>query len=100
MLDRVLEARIFTKLDLRIAHNLIRIKEGVESKLAFRTRYGQFPYWVMQFGLTNEQATFQSYIDDRLQPYIDDFVVCYLDVILFYSTKEKDHQEHVRQVLQ
>jgi hypothetical protein len=100
MVDRVLEARIFTKLDLRSAYNLIRIKEGDEYKTAMRRRYGQFKCWVMPFGLTNAPATFQSYIDDCLRPYIDDFVVCYLDDILIYSTNEKDHKEHVLQVLQ
>jgi hypothetical protein len=100
MLDRVREARIFTKLDLRGAYNLIRIKEGDKYKTAIQTRYGQFEYRVMPFGLTNAPATFQSYIDDCLRPYIDDFAVCYLDDILIYSTNEKEHEEHVRQVLQ
>jgi len=100
MLDRVREARIFTKLDLRGAYNLIRIKEANEYKTAFRTRYGQFEYQVMPFGLTNAPATFQSYIDDCLWPYIDDFAVCYLDDILIYSANEKELEEHVRQVLQ
>jgi len=54
----------------------------------------------MPFGLTNAPATFQSYIDDCLRPYIDNFAVCYLDDILIYSTNEKLHKEHVRQVLQ
>jgi len=54
----------------------------------------------MPFGLTNAPATFQSYIDDCLRPYIDDFAVCYLDDILIYSANEKEHEEHVRQVLQ
>jgi len=100
MLDRVREARIFTKLDLCGAYNLIRIKEGDEYKTAFRTRYGQFEYWVMPFDLKNAPATFQSYIDDCLQPYIADFAVCYLNIILIYSTNGKEHEGHVRQVLQ
>jgi len=100
MLDRVRETGIFMKLDLRGAYNLIRIKEGNEFKTAFRTCYGQFEYQVMPFGRTNAQATFQSYIDDCLRPYIDDFAVCYLDDILIYSANEKEHEEHVRQVLQ
>jgi len=100
MLDRLRGARIFTKLDLRNGYHLIRIKEGDEYKTAFRTRYGQFEYRVMPFGLTNAPATFQSYIDDCLRPYIDDFAVCYLDDILIYSTNEKEHEDHVRKVLQ
>jgi hypothetical protein len=100
LLDRVREARIFTKLDLRNAYHLIRIKEGDEFKTAFRTRYGQFEYQVMPFGLTNTAAKFQDYIDDCLQPYIDDFTVCYLDDILIYSTNDQGHEDHVRKVLQ
>ena len=96
LLDRVREARIFTKLDLRNAYHLIRIKEGDEFKTAFRTRYGQFEYRVMPFGLTNAPATFQAYIDDCLRPYIDDFTVCYLDDILIYSTNEEEHKDHIR----
>jgi hypothetical protein len=100
MHDRLRGARIFTKLDLRNAYHLIRIKEGDEYKTAFRTRYGQFDYRVMPFGLTNAPATFQSYIDDCLQAYIDYFAVCYLDDILIYSTNEKEHDENVRNLLE
>jgi len=100
MLDRVRGARIFTKLDLRNAYHLIRIKEGDEYKTALQTRYGQFEYRVMPFGLTNAPTSFQGYIDDYLQPYIDDFTVCYLDDILIYLTNEKEHEEHVRKVLE
>ena len=94
------EAWIFTKLDLRNAYHLIRVKEGDEFKTEFRTRYGQFEYRVMPFGLTNAPATFQAYIDDCLRPYIDDFTVCYLDDILIYSANEEEHEDHVRKVLQ
>jgi len=100
MLDRLRGARIFTKLDLRNTYHLIRIKEGDEYKTAFRTRYGQFEYRVMPFGLTNAPATVQSYIDDCLRAYIDDFAVCYHDDILIYSTDEKEHDGHVRKVLE
>jgi len=98
MLHCVGEARIFTKLDLRGAYTLIRIKTEDDYKMAIRTRYGQFEYWVMPFGLTNTPATFQCWIDDSLQPYIDHFAVCYLDDIEIYSTNEMEHEEHVRHV--
>ena len=100
MLDRLRGARIFTKLDLKNAYHLIRIKEGDEYKTAFRTRYWQFQYPVMPFGLTNAPATFQAYIEDCLWPYIDDFAVCYIDDILIYSTNEEEHEEPVQIVLE
>jgi hypothetical protein len=100
ILERVGKAKIFTKLDLRGAYNLIRIKEGDEFKTAFRTRYGQFEYRVMPFGLTNAPATFQAYMDDCLRPYMDEFVVCYLDDILIYSEDPVQHEDHVCKVLE
>jgi len=54
----------------------------------------------MPFGLMNALASFEGYIDDCLWPYIDDFTVSYLDYILIYSTNEKEHEEHVRKVLE
>jgi len=54
----------------------------------------------MPFGLTNALATFQSYMDDCLWPYIDDITLCYLHDILIYSTDEKEHEEHVRKMLE
>jgi len=100
MLDRLRGAQIFTTLDLGNAYHLIRIKEGDKYKSAFRTRYGQFEYRVMLFGLTNAQATFQAYIDDYPWPYIDDFAGCYLDDILIYSINEEEHEEQVQKVLE
>ena len=99
IIDRVRDAKIFTKLDLRDAYHLIHIREGDEYKTAFRTRYGQFEYRVMPFGLSNSPATFQAYIDDCLRPFLDDFTVCYLDVILIYSNTPEEHEEHVKKVL-
>jgi hypothetical protein len=100
MFYRLLEASIFTKLDLRNAYHLIQIKEGDEYKTALRTWYGQFEYRVMPFGLTNTPATFQAYMHDCFRTYIDNFAVCYLDDIVIYSTTEKQHEEHVRKVQQ
>jgi hypothetical protein len=96
----VCEARIFTKLDLRNAYHLVRIKEGDEFQTAFETRYDQFEYRVMPFGLTHAPATFQAYIDDCLRPYIEDFTMCYLDDIISYSANEEEHEDYVQRVLQ
>lgn len=98
-LDRVRDAQIYTRLDLRGAYNLIRIKEGEEWKTAFRTRYGLFEYLVMPFGLTNAPATFQTMINDVLRPFLDVFVVVYLDDILIFSNSLVEHEQHVKKVL-
>ena len=99
-LDRIRDAKIYTKLDLRGAYNLVRIKQGEEWKTAFRTRYGLFEYLVMPFGLTNAPATFQSMINDVLRPYLDVFVVVYLDDILIFSDNQEQHVQHVTTVLE
>jgi len=99
IIERVQGANYFTKLDLRSAYNLIRIREGDEYKTAFRTKYGHYEYLVMPFGLTNAPATFQSFINSVLRPYLEKFVILYLDDILIYSKTLDDHVEHVRTVL-
>ena len=99
LLDRVKGAKYFTKLDLKSAYNLVRIKEGDEYKTAFRTRYGHFEYSVMPFGLKNAPATFQHFINDVLSDYLDDFVISYIDDILIYSNSLEEHHEHVKKVL-
>jgi hypothetical protein len=79
---------------------LVRIKGGDEWKTSFRTRYGHSEYNVIPFGLTNTLAIFQHLMNDIFQELLDDFVVCYLDDILIFSKNEKDHEKHVRMVLQ
>lgn len=98
-LDRLKTAKYFTKIDLRAAYNLIRIKPGDEWKTAFRTRYGLYEYLVMPFGLTNAPASFQYLINDVLRDYLDNFVIVYLDDILIFSKTHEEHVTHVKQVL-
>ena len=72
---------IFTKLDLRNAYHLVRIKEGDEWKTAFNTQLGHFEYQVMPFGLTNAPTVFQALINDVLRDMLNKFVFVYLDDI-------------------
>ncbi|RMZ74713.1 hypothetical protein DV737_g5810, partial [Chaetothyriales sp. CBS 132003] len=99
-LDRLSGAKVFTKLDLKDAYYRIRIRKGDEWKTAFRTRYGHFEYTVMPFGLVNAPATFQAYINKALSGLLDEFCVVYLDDILIFSQNEKEHEKHVKTVLQ
>ena len=99
IIERVKGAKYFTKLDLRSAYNLIRIKEGDEYKTAFRTKYGHYEYLVMPFGLKNAPAVFQSFINSVLRPFLEKSVILYLDDILIYSENLEEHHKTVRDVL-
>ncbi len=99
LLDRLCIGKIFTKLDLRGAYNLLRIHPDDEWKTAFRTCYGHFKYTVMPFGLTNAPAVFQHLMNDIFREYMDEFVVVYLDDILIFSKDQETHDKHVRLVL-
>ena len=100
LLDQLSLARVFTKIDLRGAYNLVRIKPGDEWKTAFRTRYGHFEYKVMPFGLTNAPAVFQHMMNDIFREYLDQFVVIYLDDLLVFSKSQAEHDRHVKLVLE
>jgi hypothetical protein len=99
-LDLLSGARVFTKLDVRGAYNLVRVKEGDEHKLAFRTRYGLFEPLVMLFGTTNAPADFQGYINDTIREALDRFASAHLDDILIYSDSIEEHEEHDKWVME
>ena len=100
LVDRLHNAKVFTKIDLRSGYNQVRIHEDDIDKTAFRTRYGHYQYKVMPFGLTNAPATFQALVQDVLRPLLDISVIVYIDDILIYSQNDQDHAHHVRQVLE
>ncbi|MBW0575528.1 hypothetical protein O181_115243 [Austropuccinia psidii MF-1] len=79
---------IFSKIDLRGAYNLLRIKEGDEHLTAFRAKYGRYEYLAMPFGLTNDPSSFQNLVNGI-------YVVIYLDDIMVFSKSEEGHVTHV-----
>jgi hypothetical protein len=99
-LMRLSRAKWFTKLDVRDAYNLIRVANGDEWKTAFRTRYGLYESLVMPFGLTNAPATFQTYINEALRQFLDEFATAFQDDVLIYSDSLAEHKVHVRRVLE
>ena len=85
LFDQLSQAKIYTKIDLRGAYNLVRIKARNKWKIAFRTRYRDFEYNVMSFGLTNAPTIFQHLMNDVFHDFLDHFVVVYFNNILVFS---------------
>ena len=92
--------RVYFKIDLRTGYHQLRVREIDIPNTAFRTRYGHFEFTVMPFGLTNALAAFMDLMHRVFQPYLDQFVVVFVDDILIYSQSEWGYEYHLRIVLQ
>ncbi|KAL0202014.1 hypothetical protein M9458_000032, partial [Cirrhinus mrigala] len=99
-LEQLRSARFYTKLDLRSAYNLIRIREGDEWKTAFSTASGHYEYLVMPFGLANSPSFFQAFVNEVFRDMLNRCVIVYIDDILIFSNSFAEHVQHVRAVLQ
>ena len=100
MFDQLRGARVYSKIDLRTGYHQLRVRDTDIPKTAFRMRYGHFEFKVMPFGLTNALAAFMDLMHRMFQPYLDQFVVVFVDEILIYSQSEWEHEHHLRIVLQ
>ena len=100
LFDQLRGARVYFKIDLRTGYHQLRVRETDIPKKAFRTRYGHFDFTVMPFGLTNAPAAFMDLMHRVFQPYLDQFVVVFVDDILIYSQSEWEHEYHLRTILQ
>ena len=100
MFNQLRGARVYSKIDLRTGYHRLRVREADIPKTAFRTWYGHFEFMVMPFGLTNAPTAFMDLMNRVFQPYLDQFVVVFVDDILIYFQSEVDHEDHLRIVLQ
>ena len=99
LFDQLRGARVYSKIDLCTGYHQLGVKETDILKTAFRTRYGHFEFIVLPFGLTNVPAAFMDLMHRVFQPYLNQFVVVFVDDILIYSQSEWEHEYHLRIVL-
>jgi hypothetical protein len=100
LFDQLKGAKYFSKIDLRSGYFQLKIRENDIPKTAFVTRYGQFEFTVMSFGLTNAPAYFMNLMNKVFMDELDKFVVVFIDDILVYSKSIQEHEQHLRVVLE
>nr|GEX07029.1 putative reverse transcriptase domain-containing protein [Tanacetum cinerariifolium] len=91
---------VYSKIDLRSGYHQLRVQEQDVLKTTFRTRYRHYEFQVMPFGLTNAPAVFMDLMNRVCKPYLDKFVIVFIDDILIYLKNEKEHKEHLKEILE
>ncbi|GKD48470.1 putative nucleotidyltransferase, ribonuclease H [Tanacetum coccineum] len=100
LFDQLQGSSIYLKIDLRSGYHQLRVREEDIPKTAFRTRYGHYEFRVIPFGLTNALAVFMDLMKRMCKPYLDKFVTVFIDDILIYSRNEREHEEHLKTILE
>lgn len=99
LFDQLQGASVFSKINLQSCYHQLRVREEDIPKTAFRTRYGHYEFQVMSFSLTNAPAVFMDLMNRVCKPYLDKFVIVFIDDILIYSKSSEEHEEHLRLIL-
>ncbi|GJT45593.1 putative reverse transcriptase domain-containing protein [Tanacetum coccineum] len=95
----VVGSNVYSKIDLRLGYHQLRVREEDILKTAFRTRYSHYEFQVMSFGLTNVPAVFIDVMNRVCKPYLDKFVIIFIEDILIYSKSKQEQEEHLKLIL-
>ncbi|GJW55451.1 putative reverse transcriptase domain-containing protein [Tanacetum coccineum] len=100
LFDQLQGSSVYSKIDLRSGYHQLRVRDKDIPKTAFRTRYGHYEFQVMPFGLTNAPAVFMDLMNRVCKPYLDKFVIVFIDEILIYSKSKEEHAEYLKLILE
>ncbi|GKC84536.1 putative reverse transcriptase domain-containing protein [Tanacetum coccineum] len=100
LFDQLQGSSVYSKIDLRSCYHQLRVREEDIPKTVFRTRYGHYEFQVMPSGLTNAPAVFMDLMNRVCKPYLDKFMIFFIDDILIYSKNKKEHEEHLKVILE
>nr|GEV85509.1 putative reverse transcriptase domain-containing protein [Tanacetum cinerariifolium] len=100
LFDQLQGSNVYSKIDLRSGYHQLRARDEVIPKTAFRTQYGHYEFQVMPFCLTNAPAVFMDLMNRVCKPYLDKFMIIFIDDILIYSRNKKEHEKHLKTILE
>ncbi|GKB81198.1 putative reverse transcriptase domain-containing protein [Tanacetum coccineum] len=100
LFDQLQGSSVYSKIDLRFGYYQLRVRDEDILKTAFRTRYGHYEFQVMPFGLTNAPTVFTDLMNRVCRPYLEKFVIVFIDDILIYSKTKEEHDAYLRLILE
>ncbi|GKC03822.1 putative reverse transcriptase domain-containing protein [Tanacetum coccineum] len=100
LFDQLQGSSVYSKIDVSSGYHQLRVREEDIPKTAFRTRNGHYKFQVMPFSLTNAPAVFMNLMNRVCKPYLDKFMIVFIDDILIYSKNKQEHEEHLKLILE
>ncbi|GJX87137.1 putative reverse transcriptase domain-containing protein [Tanacetum coccineum] len=100
LFDQLQGSSVYSKIDLRSGYHQLRVRKEDIPKTVFQNRYGHYEFQVMPFGLTNAPAIFMDLMNRVCKPYLDKFVIVFIDDILIYSKSKQEHEKHLKLILE